>query len=93
MKIDFSRRNAVVYRTNDNNTHFVKISFPEVGLYIDGIRVVHFNDSQEFRVYLPKIRSYEGKWDSNYEFDKSCELWQLIEDEVIDAVIHYGSTR
>lgn len=93
MRIDFSHNYAEVSK-RDNGTFFVKISFPEVGLYVHGIRVVPSKqDEDKFVVYQPKIRALSGGWKTNYEHTKSGELLMYLKELALKAVDQYDVTN
>lgn len=91
MQIDFSNATAKVY--NDNNGHpsgrayKVKISFPDVGFFIGAVRVIDaMRGNDDYVVYAPKVYIGNGEYLTNYEFNKSCQLWKLIEELATSAV-------
>lgn len=95
MLIDFSHRFADVYRTNEKGTYFVKVSFPGAGLYVKAVRVVPSKKEEgKYVVYKPKMCLGFNKWDTNYEFANSSELWLLIQEEALKAVdTHHITTN
>lgn len=86
MLIDFNTYNAEVTE-RDNGTYFVKLSFPDVGLYIHGIRVVpskHYEG--EYVIYKPQIQKIGGAWKTNYEYTNTSKLWQLLQELAMKSV-------
>jgi hypothetical protein len=89
MQIDFGHKYAEVYARNEKGTYMVKVSFPEVGMYLNGIKVVPSkNKEDEYRVYAPAYRVGKG-WKQHIEFSGNSELWGLIKEEAIKAVHEY----
>lgn len=86
MLIDFGHRYGEVYGKNEKGTCKVKVSFPEVGLYVNGIKVVASKRAEgELKVYPPAYR-VGNEWKQHFEFSRNSELWKLIEEEAIKAV-------
>lgn len=89
MQIDFGHKYAEVYARNEKGTYMVKVSFPEVGMYINGIKVVPSkNNEGEYKVYAPAYSTGKG-WKQHLEFSGNSELWALISEEAIKAVHEY----
>ena len=89
MQIDFGHKYAEVYARNEKGTYFVKVSFPEVGMYLNGLRVAASKNKEDgYRVYPPAYRAGKG-WKQHLEFSGSSELWGLIKEEAIKAVNEY----
>lgn len=87
MLIDFSEYKAVVTSTNANGTHFVKVSFPCIGLYVSGIRVVTLHEGLEkYKVYQPKLYTSKHEWKSDYEMANESPLWQVLVEAATEAV-------
>lgn len=89
MQIDFSHNYPEVSK-RDNGTYFVKLHFPNVGLYVSGIRVVPSKHKQgEHVVYKPAILNANGEWKTNYEYDNSSELLLFLKELALKAVDEY----
>ncbi len=70
----------------------VKVSFPDVGFFIGAIRVIEtLRGNDDYVVYPPKVYIGNDEYLTNYEFNKSCLLWQLIEDLAVSAVEKHKS--
>lgn len=93
MRIDFSHSYPEV-RKMDNGTFFVKLHFPEIGLYISGIRVVPSRKNEgELLVYKPALRTFNDSYKSNYEYENSSELWLYLKELAMKAVNEYDATQ
>lgn len=92
MRIDFSHNYPEVTKSN-TGTYFVKLHFPEVGLYVNGIRVTpsRYNDD-EYVVYKPAILNKNDEWKTNYEYDNSSELLLFLKELALKAVNEYDDT-
>ena len=91
MRIDFSHNYAEVAK-RDNGTYFVKLHFPDVGLYVSGIRVIPSKLQEgEYVVYKPAILNANGDWKTNYEYDNSSELLQFLKELALKAVDEYDN--
>lgn len=89
MRIDFSNNYPEVSKRN-NGTYFVKLHFPDVGLYVSGIRVIPSKLQEgEYVVYKPAILNANGAWKTNYEYDNSSELLQFLKELALKAVDEY----
>ena len=92
MQIDFSHNYPEVSK-RDNGTYFVKLHFPTLGFYVNGIRVVPSKKNEgEFLVYKPAIRTINDNYKSNYEYDNSSELWLYLKELALKAVNEYDVT-
>ena len=86
MHIDFSHNFPEVTKSS-TGTFFVKLHFPTLGFYVNGIRVIQSKkNSGELVVYKPAIKDANGDWKSNYDFEKSCELWLYLQELALKAV-------
>jgi hypothetical protein len=89
MQIDFSYSTAQVKKIS-NGTYFVKLHFPNLGFYVNGIRVVPSKlIEDEHVVYKPAILNAKGEWKTNYDYEKSCELWLYFKELALKAVDEY----
>lgn len=89
MRIDFSNNYPEVNKRN-NGTYFVKLHFPDVGLYVSGIRVVPSKkDEGKLLVYKPAILNANKEWKTNYDYENSCELWLYLQELALKAVDEY----
>lgn len=73
--------------------YFVKIDFPEIGLYINSFKVMP-SPKQKERGYWwvqPPAYPWFGKWRNHIEFSNNSTLWLLIERLAIEAVERYRS--
>src|SRR5579885_183637 len=68
--------------------YLVKVAFPEIGLYINSIRVGLAKDGSELKALGPQI-PYKNKPLRQVEFDFDGLFWNLIEPLVIKAVAGY----
>lgn len=94
MLIDFRNATSEVYGDKTGRAYKVKISFPDVGLYIGAIRVIEaMRGNDDYVVYAPKVHVGNQVYLTNYEFDKSGELWRLIEDLATSAVDRYKAKQ
>lgn len=92
MRIDFSHNYPEVSK-RDNGTFFVKLHFPDVGWYVNGIRVVPSKKKQgELVVYKPAILNANGDWKTNYDYESSSELWLYLKELALKAVSDYDVT-
>ena len=91
MHIDFSHNFPEVSKRN-NGTYFVKLHFPTLGFYVNGIRVIQSKLQEgEYVVYKPAILNANGEWKTNYDYEKSCELWLYIQELALKAVDEYDN--
>lgn len=68
------------------NGYRVKVSIPEMGMYINGMMVYPPNSlSSDWVVYPPAIRS-QGGYRPVIEFNKSKPLWLAINKACTEAV-------
>ena len=89
MQIDFSHNFPEVSKSN-SGTYFVKLHFPSLGFYVNGIRVVPSKkDEGKLLVYKPAILNADKEWKSNYDYEKSCELWLYLQELALKAVDEY----
>lgn len=89
MHIDFSHNFPEVTKSN-SGTYFVKLHFPNLGFYVNGIRVVPSKLQEgEYVVYKPAILNANGEWKTNYDYEKSCELWLYFKELALKAVDEY----
>ena len=74
-----------VYAHSDD-IRFVKVDFPEIGLYINSI-TVRWNPKNpaELWVQMPKFRSGKPKWHEPLEFQTFSPLRRRIVEEAINA--------
>ena len=90
MHIDFSHNFPEVSKRN-NGTYFVKLHFPTLGFYVNGIRVIPSKLQEgEYVVYKPAILNADREWKTNYDYEKSCELWLYFKELALKAVDEYG---
>jgi len=89
MQIDFSHNFPEVTKSN-TGTYFVKLHFPSLGFYVNGIRVIQSKlNHGESVVYKPAILDAKGDWKTNYDYEKSCELWLYFKELALKAVDEY----
>ena len=68
------------------NGYRVKISLPELGIYINGMMVFPPHDQYpDWSVVPPSKLKGRGIWVGIIEFNKKLPLWQEIHDACIDA--------
>ena len=93
MQIDFSHNFPEVTKSN-TGTYFVKLHFPTLGFYVNGIRVIQSKHNQgESVVYKPAILNAKEEWKTNYDYEKSCELWLYFKELALKAVDEYNDTE
>ena len=87
MLIDFCNASAKVYGDKVGRAYKVKVSFPDAGFFIGAIRVIEaLRGNDDYVVYAPKVYIGNNEYLTNYEFNKSCQLWKLIEELAVSAV-------
>src|SRR5688572_3698347 len=92
MQIDFSNARSSVYGEKVGRAYKVKVSFPDAGFFISAIRVIEaLRGNDDYVVYAPKVYIGNNEYLTNYEFDKSGELWKLIEELATSAVDKHKS--
>lgn len=89
MQIDFSHNFPEVTKSS-TGTFFVKLHFPTLGFYVNGIRVIQSKkNSGELVVYKPAILNANREWKTNYDYENSCELWLYLQELALKAVNEY----
>ena len=92
MQLDFSHNFAEVSKSK-SGTYFVKLHFPTLGFYVNGIRVTPSKHKEgEYVVYKPAILNVNEEWKTNYDYESSCELWLYFKELALKAVDEYGDT-
>lgn len=71
---------------------YVKIIFGNTGLYINSFTVKRSKRDGQPWVERPKFQQ-GNKWRSHVDFDKSSELWRIIEQKAIKAVEDYKAEQ
>lgn len=65
----------------------VKVSIPEIGIYINGMVVFPPSDEHpDWNVCTPAQRAGRGKYTHFIEFNKKLELWGDIYEACVEAV-------
>lgn len=69
------------------NGYRVKVSLPELGMYINGMMVFPpTEDHEDWGVFTPAQRAGRGKYVHLVEFNKKLPLWEHVFDACVDAV-------
>lgn len=94
MSIDSSLIEAVVYYHDPNKErYFVKITFVELGMFINSFSVQPSKyEGQPLWVQPPKHRQRNG-FTPTVDFDKSYPLWEVIEQKALEAVGQFNDTN
>ena len=77
---------SVEVRAAIKDGYRLKVSVLDLGLYIDGFRAVRSDRNMSGWWVQPPATNVKGKWLTTPEFDKSCTLWQEIEQACLEAV-------
>lgn len=89
MHIDDTQVTADVhYADPKKERYYVRITFEGIGLYINSFSVMPSKRDDLMWVQQPKFRT-GSRYMSHAEFDKSSELWQIIEYKAREAVDNY----
>lgn len=96
MQIDESYIESEVYTTTKDKSgkdiFFVKISFLDVGFYINSITVKHSPKYPEKGLWVqPPKYTYKGQWKQHLEFSGDSSFWKLIEEVTLKAIHDYCS--
>lgn len=85
---------ADVYHSDpENDRYFVRISFPDVGMYINSFSVMPSKfEGKPYWVQPPKFRKGKG-WGETVEFNKSSYLWSLIEQKALQAMDDFKNQK
>lgn len=76
---------AEYHKQVKNGAYRIKISLPELGMYINGILAYPPSaERKEWVVYPPAQHLGRGKYITLLEFNKKLPLWQEIESACID---------
>src|SRR5579884_1701820 len=76
-----------------NDFYYVKINFLGTGMFITSFVVKRSKyDDQPLWVQPPKFKR-GVKWTGHVEFDKSSELWAIIEEKAREAVAIYKAEQ
>ncbi len=79
----------VHYSDPEKNFYYVKIIFLGAGLYINSFSVKQSKRDGKLWVERPKFRIGGNKYMSHVDFDKSSELWKIVEQKALKAVADY----
>lgn len=90
MLIEPSYIEAEVYvHDKSKNRFFLKITFVEMGMWINSFTVQPSKyEGHDWWVQPPKHRQSKG-WTETVDFDKSYQLWNIIQKKSIQAVKDY----
>jgi len=79
---------AKVHTIVPNGGYRVKVAFPDMGMYINGVLVYPPNgEHDKWGVLTPRAgRGGRGKQPRIIEFNGKSELWQQFRETVIEAV-------
>jgi len=97
MPIDVELISANVYgneQKEDFTTYKLKVDCSRYGFYINGIKVILFHDSGQYKVYKPSTKdSYTKKFVSHIEFPNDSLLSHALTETCLRAVENkYGMT-
>jgi len=92
LEIDPTRITARVYKQSAKGVMYVKVDFPDLGMYINSFTVQQSQKYEGLWVQPPKSCVY-GKWITILEFSKTSPLWDLIQDAVLRAVDAYSHEK
>lgn len=88
MTFDISDMFAEVRKVTDKGVYIVKVSFPAMGMYINGWRVQPSKKAgDELWVQPPSV--FMGRWQQVTEFNTRMPLYGYIKDEILRAVDAY----
>ena len=68
----------------------VKVSILDLGMYLNGCRVLPPNGERSWTVYPPQVQVY-GRYIDVVEFNKKLPLWQEVCEAAIEAVKAYST--
>ena len=88
LKIDPTRISARVYKKSAKGVMYVKVDFPDLGVYINSFTVQPSQKYEGLWIQPPKSCVY-GKWITIVEFSKISPLRELIDDAINRAVDDY----
>lgn len=78
---------AEVHKKLNHGGYRVKVSIPELGMYINGVVVFPPNDVKpKWYVQPPSQPAGRGKWAHIVEFNKKLPLWAEVYDTCVEAV-------
>src|SRR5665213_1837832 len=87
LNIDTSKIFADVYHQNDKGVYYAKVSFPDLGLYINSWTIRQSDKYPEKGLWVQPPSFYMGKrWIKVLEFRNDSELFDLIREEILRAV-------
>jgi len=94
MNIEASLIEAEVYFSDPvKERYFVKITFLGTGMYINSFSVQTSQfEGKPYWVQPPKHRQ-GARWVPTVDFDKSYDLWQIIEIKALSAVEDYRNNK
>ena len=94
MQIDESFIESEVYTTtkdrSGNDIYFVKVSFIDIGLYINSITVRKSPKHPDKGLWVQPPK-YPPNWKQHLEFSGDSPFWKLIEEAALKAVDNYYS--
>lgn len=81
---------AEVHKPLPHGGYRVKVSLPDLGMYINGMVVFPPNEEKPaWYVQPPSKLAGRGKWVGIVEFNKKLSLWDDVYDACIKAVDEY----
>lgn len=83
----------VHYSDPEKSFYYVKIIFLGTGLYINSFSVKPSKRDGELWVERPKFKVGGFKYMSHVDFDKSLELWKIVEKKALKAVADYKAVH
>ncbi len=93
MNIDPDLIDAEVHYSDPiKNFYYVKVIFLGTGLYINSFSVKPSKKNGELWVERPKFQKGRA-WISHVDFDKSSDLWRIVEQKILGAVNDYKAVH
>jgi hypothetical protein len=90
MIVDPNEIDAEVYHHDkERNRFYIKVSFTSLGMYINSF-VLQPSKYEDQPAWLQPPKHRQGfKWVGTVDFEKSSELWQVIEQKAREAALDY----
>lgn len=83
----------VYYSDPEKERFYVRIAFPDSGMYINSFSVMPSKfEGEKYWVQPPKFRK-KGGWGEYVEFNKSSYLWSVIEQKARNAVEEFKKVQ
>lgn len=81
---------AKAHKQLENGSYRVKVSVLDLGMYLNGCRVLPPSGNKGWTVYPPQVNVY-GNWIDVVEFNKKLPLWIEVYEAAIEAAKTYSS--